>query len=71
MLSRSVLSSSLSLLLTILLRGLVHWWRSCWRAVGFRWRSSLGGILVLAVVGLGLLRVRVRQREDGEGTVKE
>ena len=53
-LSRSVLSSSLSVLLSVLLRGLIHWRRSGWRAVGFRWRSSLGGILVLAVVGLGL-----------------
>ena len=65
MLSRSVLlslvlvslyrhHSSLSVLLSVLLCGLIHWWKSGWRAVRFRWRSSLGGILVLAVVGLGL-----------------
>ena len=57
MFSRSVLSSSLHVLLSVLLCGLIHWWRSGWRAVGFCWRSSLGGILVLAVVGLGLVGV--------------
>ena len=44
-----------SFLFAILLRGLIHQWRSGWRVVSFRWRSSLGGILVLVVVGLGLV----------------